>query len=202
MADPIKIEHPIVAVEVVKESDKVPPLAPYKRADRLDGVTYRIKPPTMAAALYITINDTVLPDGKRRPFELFLNTKDRTHDQWITAVTRLVSAIFRQPLDFAFMLEELKQVEDTRGAYFIPGGAMCGGIVSHVARVIEEHCYERGILARPVMTEAQKVVLVEAAKKAKAAGAPAEKCHKCGEMSMYKIDGCLTCQSCGESKCG
>jgi ribonucleoside-diphosphate reductase alpha chain len=196
----IKITEEIVEVEVVKPQQVTPPLKPYDRLDKLEGVTYRIKPPTLGAALYVTINDLILPDGSKRPFEIFLNTKDKTHDQWMVALTRMISAIFRQPLSFAFVLDELKQVEDTRGSYFIPGGVRCGGVVSHVARVIEEHCYERGILTRPAVALASEVVTkIEVARTSGVAG---EKCPKCGEYELYKIDGCLTCRSCGESKCG
>jgi ribonucleoside-diphosphate reductase alpha chain len=186
------IKEKIIGAEVVKPA---PTLLAYDRPAKLSGTTYKIKPPTLEAALYITINDIELPGGKRRPFEIFLNSKDITHTQWMVALTRLLSGHFRQPLDFLWALDELKQVYDPKGAYFLPGTHyMCGGIVSHIAHVIEEHCRGLGLLppADPL-----------AATPAPASEIPTmRQCAKCHQYTLRLVDGCWTCTSCGDSKCG
>ncbi len=201
MAKPaIKIDQPIVDYEIVKP---VPLPMPHERPAKVLGATYKIKPPTMNAALYITINHIKLEDGSQRPIEVFLNTKDITHSQWMHALTRLLSALFRSPLPFEFAIQELKEVVDPKGSYFIPGGGgQCGGLVDHIARVIEAHCIDIGAIAKPEMDEQQQAELKEKAAKAKAKGIKAQECPKCHEKTLVKLDGCLTCTSCGESKCG
>jgi hypothetical protein len=187
------ITEKIIGAEVVKPD---PTLLAYARPLKLAGTTYKIKPPTLEAALYITINDIELPGGQRRPFEIFINSKDITHTQWIVALTRLLSGHFRQPLDFTWAIDELKQVYDPKGAYFLPGTHyLCGGIVAHIAHVVEEHCRGLGLLP-------------PADKPADTAAAPAgeiptmRKCAKCHQNTVRLIDGCWTCTSCGDSKCG
>lgn len=215
----VKIDEKIVAYEVVqpgldergsplkKTAPIAAPLVPYERPALLHGSTYKITPPTMNAALYVTINDIELPDGSRRPFEVFLASKDVTHAQWMTAVTRLLSAVLRQPLPFEFAIQELKETVDPNGAYFIPKGnaggkGRCGGIVAHIGRVLEEHCKAAGTIKKPEHTEQQKTALAEKKAAAEAKGIRGQECPKCHEMSMYLMDGCLTCISCAESKCG
>src|SRR3972149_4936050 len=111
----------------------------------------------------------------------------------MVALTRLLSGHFRQPLDFLWALDELKQVYDPKGAYFLPGTHyMCGGIVSHIAHVIEEHCRGLGLLPpadQPTTT-------------APASEIPAmRECAKCHQNTVRFLDGCWTCTSCGDSKC-
>lgn len=202
----IKIDERIVACEVVGDGASPPMPAlpqPYARPTKMRGTTYKVKPPTMEAALYITINDLDLPDGSRRPFEIFLNSKDVTNSQWMVAVTRLLSGHFRQPTDFLWAIDELKQVYDPKGSYFIPGGGgSCGGIVAHIARVLEEHCRDLGLIQAATLTEERKQELAAKRTEADARGAAAKECPKCHEQSMFYLDGCWTCTSCGESKCG
>ena len=187
------ITEKIIAAEVVKPD---PTLLAYARPLKLAGTTYKIKPPTLEAALYITINDIELPGGKRRPFEIFLNSKDITHTQWIVALTRLLSGHFRQPLDFTWVIDELKQVYDPKGAYFLPGTHyLCGGIVAHIAHVVEEHCRGLGLLP-PADKPADTIP-------APAGEIPAmRQCAKCHQKAVRFLDGCWTCTSCGDSKCG
>lgn len=215
----IEIKEKIVGYEVVQPGLdergaplKKPPqitatIVPYERPALLPGSTYKITPPTMNAALYVTINDIELPDGSRRPFEVFLNSKDVTHAQWMTAVTRLLSAVLRQPLPFEFAIQELKETVDPNGAYFIPKGnaggkGRCGGIVAHIGRVLEEHCKASGIIKKTEQTEQQKAALAAKKTEAEANGVKKQECPKCHEMGLVMLDGCLVCVSCGESKCG
>jgi len=215
----VKIDEKIVGYEVVKpgidergaviQRPAMQPMTiqPYERPAALYGSTYKITPPTMNAALYVTINDIELPDGSRRPFEIFLASKDVSHEQWMKALTRLLSAIFRQPLPFEFAIAELKEMIDPNGAYFIPKGnaggkGKCGGIVAHIGRVLEEHCKASGIIRKPEQSEQQKAALADKKAEAEAKGIRGQECSKCHEMSMFVMDGCLTCTSCGESKCG
>ena len=193
------ITEKIVGAEVVKPA---PAILAYDRPAKLSGTTYKIKPPTLEAALYITINDIELPGGKRRPFEIFLNSKDITHTQWMVALTRLLSGHFRQPLDFLWALDELKQVYDPKGAYFLPGTHyMCGGIVSHIAHVIEEHCRGLGLL--PAAGKPADVASENPLAAPKPPPARTDRpCGKCHQFTLYFLDGCWTCTSCGDSKCG
>lgn len=183
------IKEKIIGAEVVKPDATI--LA-YARPAKLPGTTYKIKPPTLEAALYITINDIELPGGKRRPFEIFLNSKDITHTQWMIALTRLLSGHFRQPLDFLWAIDELKQVYDPKGAYFLPGThKMCGGIVAHIAHVLEEHCRGLGLVPahEPTVATAGEIPAMR-------------ECAKCHQHAVRLVDGCWTCTSCGDSKCG
>lgn len=204
----VKIDHKIVGCEVVKpEPEKLAPVfTPYERPAVLDGKTYKIRPPTMNAALYITINELVLDDGKARPFEIFLKSKDTTHEQWMTALTRTASAVFRHPIPFEFLIEEWEQTVDPNQSYFIrkgdPGGkGRCNSIVAHIGRVLREHCLARGLIKPPEMPPEQKAVLEEKKAKAEASGVKGQRCQKCGEDAVYVLDGCQCCVACGESKC-
>lgn len=200
----VKIDEKIIGVSVAagdnaKETNA--PMTPYDRPQRLYGVTEKIKPPVMEAALYVTINDIDCPDGKR-PLEIFLNSKDVTHAEWMVSVSRLLSAIFRLPVPFDFAIEELKQVVSPNGSYFIPGGGgRCGGIVSHIARVLEAHCLEIGAIKKPEMSEEARAALAEKKNQAQAADAKANICPKCSEFTYYFLDNCWSCVSCGHSKC-
>lgn len=215
----VKIDAQIVGCEVVKPGidergaviqspdTQTMTMQPYERPSALYGSTYKITPPTMNAALYVTINDLVLPDGTRRPFEVFLNSKDVTHAQWMTAVTRLLSAVLRQPLPFEFAIAEMKETVDPNGAYFIPKGnpggkGKCGGIVAHIGRVLEEHCKASGAIKKTEPQAAQKLALAEKKAEAEARGIAKQTCPKCGMQGMVMMDGCLTCVECGDSKCG
>lgn len=204
----VKIEEKIVKAEVVKSEKDKPDapaaleIQPYQRPAKLHGTTYKIKPSVSDAALYLTINDMELPDGRRRPFEIFINTKDKKHDQFITAMTRLISAIFRMPVPFDFVIDELKQVAAADGSYFLTKGDPAGkgrvkGIVEHIGRVIEAHCKERGL----VKGEEEPKAPTEPAA-APSGRQEGQECDKCGERAVFVIDGCATCRSCGDSKCG
>ena len=163
----------------------------------------------------MTINDIVLNPGTdhelRRPFEIFINSKNMDHFQWIVALTRVISAVFRKGGDCTFLVEELKAVFDPQGGYFKSGGRFMPSLVAEIGWAIEDHLQNIGLLEQPGLTEHQKKILDEkkaeyAAKTGDDGGggefpASAELCKKCSVKAAIMMDGCLTCLNCGESKC-
>ncbi|AKS41976.1 TSCPD domain-containing protein [Wenzhouxiangella marina] len=194
----------------------------------LEGATYKIRTPLDDHALYVTINDIVLNMGteheQRRPFEIFINSKNMDHFQWIVALTRVMSAVFRKGGDVTFMAEELQAVFDPKGGYFKPGGRFVPSIVADIGAVVEHHFKRIGLLEPDELSEQQQLMLkqkraeVEAREKAEGQGADlpavtpdsdtadypasATLCHKCSTKAMVLLDGCQTCLACGYSKCG
>jgi len=156
------------------------------------GVTYKIKPPVASAAMYITINDTELPDGSLRPIEIFINTKDQSHHQWIVALTRVISALFRKPGPFLFIIEELEQVFDPIGGYF-DGGKMIPSIVAHVGKVLREHCTELGLIEEPELVKQNKDLINMKVAEAKELGVKMVMCPECKEKAMLMLSGCMSC---------
>ena len=135
----------------VKESAKVIRMTEeLQRPEMLIGSTYKIKTPVSDHAMYVTINDIVLNEGteheQRRPFEMFINSKNLDHYQWIVALTRIISAVFRKGGDVAFLVEELKAVFDPRGGYWQPGGRFMPSIIAELGYVIEKHLTMIGLL--------------------------------------------------------
>ncbi|MEZ5463144.1 NrdJb [Dokdonella sp.] len=157
VATPI-VEEPASA-EVIHMHEKV------ERPDQLIGATYKIKSPLVEHALYVTINDIVLNPGTehelRRPFEIFVNSKSMEHFQWIVALTRIMSAVFRKGGDVTFLVEELKAVFDPRGGYFKAGGIYMPSIVAELGAVIERHMKMIGLLHDPEMDPAQRALIAE-----------------------------------------
>lgn len=212
-SQPVKIDSKIVGYSVVKASDGPVTQAPvivqevrsHQRPDVVEGATYKIKPPTWSSALYITINNLVMEDGSRRPIEIFVNTKDTSHYQWVVAMTRVISALFRKPGEFLFVIEELEQVFDPQGAYWGEGahaGKMIPSVVAHIGLVLKQHCRDLGLITGPVLSSAQLEIIAEKVAVAEAQGIKGTRCPKCSEEAMILIDNCLTCTACGESKCG
>ena len=182
----IKIEKKIKAYTVVQPDEKPAPVAApaptveadepasaevihmhekVERPDQLIGATYKIKSPLVEHALYVTINDIVLNPGTehelRRPFEIFVNSKSMEHFQWIVALTRIMSAVFRKGGDVTFLVEELKAVFDPRGGYFKAGGVYMPSIVAELGAVIERHMKMIGLLHDPEMDPAQRALIAE-----------------------------------------
>jgi hypothetical protein len=190
-----------------------------ERPEELRGTTYKIKTPLTDHALYLTINDIVLNPGTehehRRPFEIFVNSKNMEHFQWIVALTRIISAVFRKGGDVTFLVEELRSVFDPRGGYFKKGGRYMPSLVAEIGDVIERHLRAIGMLpdaeldAHQLKLIEEKRAEVERRAAAPAATAPAggafpesaQLCYKCQTKAMIVLDGCLTCLNCGESKC-
>ena len=153
-----KAPEPVIA-EVIQMHEKV------ERPEILIGATYKIKSPLFEHALYVTINDIVLNAGTehelRRPFEIFINSKNMDHFQWIVALTRIMSAVFRKGGDVTFLVEELKAVFDPRGGYFKAGGVYMPSIVAELGNIIEAHLKMIGLLHDPEMSEAQRKLIAE-----------------------------------------
>ncbi len=204
---PYKIDQKIVGWNVRTIHDENGNTHTVKEAETLErprvveGRTYKINPAVTDSAMYITINTVTNEDGTRRPVEMFINTKHVAHQQWITALTRMVSAIFRKPGPYLFVADELKEIFDPQGGYF-DGGKMMPSVVAHVAEVLKEHFIWIGALEAPELTEAQKVVIAEKKEQAVAKGVSMQVCSKCHDEAVIMMDGCLTCTSCGDSKCG
>jgi hypothetical protein len=152
------MEEPATA-EVIHMHEKV------ERPDQLIGATYKIKSPLVEHALYVTINDIVLNPGTehelRRPFEIFVNSKSMEHFQWIVALTRIMSAVFRKGGDVTFLVEELKAVFDPRGGYFKAGGIYMPSIVAELGAVIERHMKMIGLIHDPEMDPGQRALIAE-----------------------------------------
>jgi len=125
----------------------------------------RIKTPVSDHAMYVTINDIVLNEGtkyeQRRPFEIFVNSKNLDHFQWIVALTRIISAVFRKGGDVTFLVDELKAVFDPRGGYWQPGGKFMPSIIAELGYVIERHLQSIGLLRKPVLDEHQQKLIDE-----------------------------------------
>ena len=189
-----------------------------ERPEMLIGSTYKVKTPLSEHALYVTINDIVLNHGTenelRRPFEIFINSKNMDHFQWIVALTRIVSAVFRKGGDVTFLVEELRSVFDPRGGYFKKGGKYMPSLVAEIGDAIECHMRMIGLLKDDGLDEHQKKLVAEkraqfeavsnAADTADNGDFPegAQLCAKCHTKAAIQMDGCLTCLNCGESKCG
>lgn len=205
----MKIDKKIVGWKVVTDDDAAPNIASeapntvmheaIARPSNLNGSTYKIKTPMSDHALYITINDFVFENGKRLPFEIFVNSKAMEHFQWVVALTRVISAVFRKGGDCTFLIEELKSVFDPKGGYFKQGKWM-QSLVAEIGDVIEQHLIAIGLHQKDdSMTEAVKVMLAEKLEKK-----PEQKmllCPKCNQQTAVIMDGCLTCTECGWSRC-
>jgi hypothetical protein len=239
----IKIETKIVGYEVVKEEEEAVAVAEAK-ADKetrrsakiirmteriarpegmeaLEGSTYKIKTPLDDHAMYVTINDMILNQGtefeQRRPFEIFINSKNMDHFQWIVALTRLMSAVFRKGGDVTFLAEELQAVFDPKGGYFKSGGKFMPSIVAEIGAVIEHHLQKIGMMEKEELSEQQQLILDQKRAEADASDqkkmvadadsdetypASATLCNKCHTKAVVIMDNCATCLSCGYSKCG
>jgi hypothetical protein len=136
-----------------------------ERPEALVGSTYKIKSPLVEHALYVTINDIVLNPGTahelRRPFEVFINSKNMEHFQWIVALTRIMSAVFRKGGDVTFLVDEMKAVFDPRGGYFKAGGVYMPSIVAEIGSCVEEHLKTIGMIVDPELSEGQKALIAE-----------------------------------------
>jgi hypothetical protein len=239
----IKIETKIVGYEVVKEEKEATVVAeaPADKTGRksaqiirmtehisrpegmesLEGSTYKIKTPLDDHAMYVTINDMILNQGteheQRRPFEIFINSKNMDHFQWIVALTRVMSSVFRKGGDVTFLAEELQAVFDPKGGYFKPGGKFMPSIIAEIGAVIEHHLQKIGLMEKEELSEQQQLLLDQKRAEAEASHqkktvaaadsdetypASATLCNKCNTKAVIIMDNCATCLSCGYSKCG
>ncbi len=229
-----KITQKIIGYQVITETESIVEQLPEtilaepdilheatKRPEMLLGSTYKIKTPQSEHALYITINDIVLNEGtdhvERRPYEVFINSKNMEHFQWVLALTRVISACFRKGGDICFLVEELRGVFDPKGGYFKRGGVYMPSLVAEIGFAIESHMRLIGMLKdSSIEDEHQKRFLAAkrqefATKHADAATIKSEAddfpeqatlCDKCLTKALILMDGCMTCLNCGDSKCG
>ncbi|MBS3805618.1 MAG: NrdJb [Oleiphilaceae bacterium] len=229
----VKISNKIVGYRVLSEGadkeqavkDKEPKvLKPIEmneyieRPDFLLGTTYKIKPPVAEHAMYITINDILLNEDtdheSRQPYEVFINSKSMEHFQWVIALTRVLSAVFRKGGDVTFLVEELRSVYDPNGGYFKKGGVFMPSLVAEIGAVIEKHLKAIGLIETEEMSDVTRRILAEKRADFEANKAPvndesvgdypptATLCGKCSTKAVIIMDGCATCLSCGDSKCG
>ena len=230
----VKISNKIVGYRVKKAntdapSEQQPAATPestlvkmneyIERPDFLVGTTYKIKPPVAEHAMYITINDILLNEDtdheSRQPYEVFINSKSMEHFQWVIALTRVISAVFRKGGDLTFLVEELRSVYDPNGGYFKKGGVFMPSLVAEIGAVIEKHLKAVGLMESEEMSETTKRILAEKRAEFEANNAKATNddkagdfppnstmCSKCSTKAVIVMDGCATCLSCGDSKCG
>ncbi len=198
-----KIDQKIVGYKVVNKEDEKVVFEMihenFPRPPHLTGTTYKIKTPQSEHALYITINDMVLNGDERHPYEMFINSKNMDHFQWVLAMTRLVSAVWRKGGDSTFLVEELKNVFDPKGGYYKKGGVYMPSLVAEIGSVIEQHLVATGVIK--VEVDAHQQAYLEA-KKEEAKGVEMQLCTKCNVKALILMDGCMTCTNCGDSKCG
>jgi len=237
----IKIEKKIVGYQVHTDGGKEVTPAPVAEVDQgpqpvemnegiarpdfLLGSTYKIKTPdnVSAHALYITINDIILNEDTdhevRRPYEVFINSKSMEHYQWVIALTRVISAVFRKGGDVTFLVEELSSVYDPNGGYYKKGGVFMPSLVAEIGAVIEKHMKSIGLIESEDMSESTKKILAEKRAEFEKVSEPAKQeevaeqeaspfpdtaqlCKKCSTKAVIIMDGCATCLNCGDSKCG
>lgn len=223
-----KIDQKITGFAVNKAAQPAPPQAPQpvvmnesiKRPDFLLGSTYKIKPPIADHAFYITINDIVLNEDTdhevRRPYEVFINSKAMEHFQWVTALTRVISAVFRKGGDATFLVEELRSVYDPNGGYYKRGGVFMPSLVAEIGAIVEKHMKSIGLIESDELTATQQQLLAEKRAQFESRNSTPSAsnddtssfpegstlCRKCSTKAVIIMDGCQTCLNCGESKCG
>ena len=172
---------------------------PLERPQALEGSTYKLKWPDSEHAIYLTVNDTIV-GGRRRPFEVFINSKNMEHYAWTLALTRMISAVFRRGGDVSFVVEELKAVFDPRGGAWVQGKYI-PSILAAIGGVIERHMISIGFLegeGQGLKSDPKAEAMVVNADE-KPRGKP---CPSCGQFDLRMVEGCMTCASCGHSKCG
>jgi hypothetical protein len=219
-----RIDTKIVKYRVVKPGEKteakVADAAPVARAREESHDSKVIwmhekleRPEVLIGSTYIVLNEGTEHE-QRRPFEIFINSKNLDHFQWIVALTRIISAVFRKGGDVTFLVEELKAVFDPRGGYWQAGGKFMPSIIAELGYVIEKHLQTIGLLRAPELDEGRRKLIeekrteYEARQKQQDAFANnhypqgAQLCAKCSTAAVVMMDGCMTCLSCGDSKCG
>ena len=190
--DAVEPELPLPLPEPRTGASVVYMTRPFDRPDTLLGRTYKIKWLDSDHAFYITIND-IEKDGRRRPFEVFINSKNMEAYAWALALTRMISAVFRRGGDVSFVVEELKAIFDPRGGQWM-NGRYVPSLLAAIGEIIERHLVEIGFLDGRSLPVAPPVAAPQD-------GARARFCPRCGDASFVRIEGCDSCLSCGYSKC-
>lgn len=192
-----------------------------RRPVSLSGSTYKIKPPNGTGSLYVTFNDICLNKGTKHehlvPFEIFLNSKNMEYFQWVTALTRIISAIFRKGGDVSFLINELKSIFDPRGGYYNPRlKKFMSSVIAEIGYILEDHLKELQKANDQIKQKLPYATSTEMVEETKSMNPiVAEKssdeatgwflkeiCPSCSSLSMQLLDGCPTCTACGYSKCG
>ncbi|MCK9991482.1 MAG: ribonucleoside-diphosphate reductase alpha chain [Alphaproteobacteria bacterium] len=182
---------------------------PLDRPGSLPGNTYKVRWPESDHAIYITLND-ILQDGRRRPFEIFINSKNMEHFAWTVALTRMISAVFRRGGDVSFVVEELKAVFDPRGGHWMDGRYV-PSLLAAIGEVIEQHLISIGFMAAsPAFVPPGPASAItaltgggaEAARLAKPEELHLRPCPKCHAPALTRQEGCDSCLNCGYSRCG
>ncbi|USG61072.1 adenosylcobalamin-dependent ribonucleoside-diphosphate reductase [Sneathiella marina] len=174
---------------------------PLDRPGTLPGQTYKLRWPESNHAIYITLND-IIQDGRRRPFEIFINSKNVEHFAWTVALTRMISAVFRRGGDVSFVVEELKAVFDPRGGAWVKGKYV-PSLLAAIGGMIETHMIQIGFLPTPEITgdDVEEVSVAASSNERGPLHSLLRQCPQCGEAGLIKSEGCDTCTSCGYSKC-
>ena len=184
------------------ESGVVYMTQPLSRPEELPGQTFKLHWPETDHAIYITLND-IVQDGRRRPFEVFINSKNTEHYAWTVALTRMISAVFRRGGDVSFVVDELKAVFDPRGGQWMQGRYV-PSLLAAIGDIIERHMINIGFLPGPgelgpdngpKSGEERMVVGLNN-------GPRLRQCPKCGQAALHRQEGCDTCTACDYSKCG
>jgi ribonucleoside-diphosphate reductase alpha chain len=167
---------------------------PLDRPGDLSGHTYKVRWPDLDHAFYITIND-IEQDGRKRPFEIFINSKNMEHYAWTVALTRMISAVFRRGGDITFVVDELKAVFDPRGGQWM-AGRYVPSLLAAIGEVIERHLIATGFIPSEdaAVGDARRIAVAGDAVNFRS-------CPRCSAAALAKIEGCDTCLSCGYSKC-
>jgi ribonucleoside-diphosphate reductase alpha chain len=186
---------PAIAKPDERNGDIVYMAKPLERDPVLTGATYKLKWPDSDHAIYVTIND-IVQDGRKRPFEIFINSKNLEHYAWTVALTRMISAVFRRGGDIAFVSEELKAVFDPRGGQWM-GGRYVPSLLAAIGDVIEKHLLATGFLQRPAVEEQRQRLAVN-----EAGGSRLGSCPRCRAAALVAEESCVRCRECGYSKCG
>jgi ribonucleoside-diphosphate reductase alpha chain len=170
---------------------------PLSRPEALPGATYKIRWPDSDYAIYITLND-IVQDGRRRPFEVFINSKNMEHYAWTVALTRMISAVFRRGGDVSFVSEELKAVFDPRGGQWM-NGRYVPSLLAAIGDVIARHMTEIGMAPTGELGSAGEP---DTGRQVVNLGDQRMRhCPKCGQPTLIRQEGCDSCASCGYSKC-
>jgi ribonucleoside-diphosphate reductase alpha chain len=176
---------------------------PLDRPEALPGQTYKLRWPESEHAVYVTIND-VIQDGRRRPFEIFINSKNMEHYAWTVGLTRMISAVFRRGGDVSFVVEELKAVFDPRGGYWMEGHYV-PSLLAALGEIIERHMIDIGFMTDPRREQREMVAQLERKvvnlNSQDATDARLPRCPKCSQPAIIRQEGCDLCTSCGYSKC-
>lgn len=193
----LPLEAPKPVLDPVEQDGVVYMSSPLERDTVLPGFTYKLQWPESDHAMYITLND-IMQDNRRRPFEIFINSKNMEHYAWTVALTRMISAVFRRGGDVTFVVEELKAVFDPRGGAWVDGRYV-PSLLAAIGEVIEQHMVDTGFITknegRPISEALQKVA-------GDTDGPRRASCPRCGDRSLIRQEGCDNCTECGYSRCG